>query len=74
MGSSSLDKERRRKGSLKSHMLTLRVEEVDKPRVELALDSIGRQFVEQDRTQDFYDVTYTQLPDFLFVFYYLHLI
>ena len=35
------------KGFVESHTLTTRVEEVSNPRVELALDSIGRQFGEQ---------------------------
>ena len=35
-----------------SHTLALRVEEVRNPRVELALDSIGRQFGEQWRMPD----------------------
>ena len=42
-GYSSLDKERRRKGSVESHTLATRVEEVRNPRVQLDLDSIGRQ-------------------------------
>ena len=46
---SSLDSERRRKGSVESHKLAPRVEEVSNPRVELAFDSIGRQFGEQGR-------------------------
>ena len=49
MGYSSLDRERGRKGSIESHMLAMRMEEVCNPRVELAEDSIGRQFGEQGR-------------------------
>ena len=39
---SSLDRERRRKGSVEWHMLIMGVEEVRKPSVQLALDAIGR--------------------------------
>ena len=35
--------------SIESHTLVTRVEEVTNPRVELALDSIGREFGEQGR-------------------------
>ena len=42
LGYSSLDRERRWKNSVESHMLPTRVEEVSKPCVELALDAIGR--------------------------------
>ena len=52
MGYSSLDRERRRKGSVESDTLVTRVVEVRNPRVELALDSIGRQFGEQGRMPD----------------------
>ena len=50
---SSLDRERRWMGSVESHMLTTRVEEVSNPRVELALDSTGRQFGEEGRMPDY---------------------
>ena len=52
MGYSSLDRERRRKGSIERHTLTMRVEEVSNSRVELALDSIGRQFGERGGMPD----------------------
>ena len=52
MGYSSLERERRRKGSIESHTLAMRVEEVSNLRVELALDSIGRQFEDKDRMPD----------------------
>ena len=48
LGYSSLDRERRRKGSVESHTLTMRTEDVSNQRGNLALDSIGRQFGEQD--------------------------
>ena len=41
-GYCSLDRKRRRKGSVESHMLAMRVEEVSNPRVELALGYKGR--------------------------------
>ena len=53
MGYSSLDTERKRKGSIESHKLAPRVEEVSNPRVELVFDSIARQFGEQGRMPDY---------------------
>ena len=47
MGHSSLYRGKRRKYSIERHTLAMRVEEVRKPCVELALDSIGRHFGEQ---------------------------
>ena len=52
LGYSSLDRERRRKGSVESHMLAMGVEEVSYSRVELALDATGRQFGEQGEMPD----------------------
>ena len=52
MRNSSLDRETRLKGSVESHMLTMRGEEVRNPRVELALDVKSRQFGEQGRMPD----------------------
>ena len=50
LGYFNLDSERRRrKGSVESHIFAMRVEEVRNPRVELALDSKGREFGEQGR-------------------------
>ena len=43
--------ERRRKCSIESHTLAMRVEKVSHPRVELTLDSIGRCFEGQGTTQ-----------------------
>ena len=53
MRNSSLDRERRRKDSVESHTLAMRVKEVRNPGVELALDSIGRQFGEQGMMPDY---------------------
>ena len=53
LGYSSLDRERRRKGSIESHTSATRVEEVSHPRVELALDSI--EFGEQGKMPDCID-------------------
>ena len=52
---SSLDRWRRRKDSVESYTLAARVEEVSNPRVELALDSVGRQFGEQGRMPDCFE-------------------
>ena len=49
---SSLNRERRRKASIESHLLATRVEEVSNPRVELSLDVIDREFGEQGRMPD----------------------
>ena len=49
---SSLDRERRIIDSIESYTLSTRVEEVSNPRVELAMDSIGRQLGEQGRMPD----------------------
>ena len=51
MGYSSIDRERRLRGSIESHT-SLRGEEVSNPRVEFVLDSIGKQFREQGRIPD----------------------
>ena len=52
LGIPALTGRRRRMGSIESHTLATRVDGVSNPRVELALDSIGRQFGEQDRMPD----------------------
>ena len=41
-----LDKNRRRKDYVESHMMATRAEEVSNPRVESTVDAIGRQFGE----------------------------
>ena len=69
MGYSSLDRERRRKDSFESYTTAMRVEEVSNPRVELAFDSIGRQFGEQDGMPDcIISLRYVQRggPDLMF--------
>ena len=52
LGYSSLDKTRRRKDSIESHTLGMRVEDISNPRVELGLDAIGREFGEQGGMPD----------------------
>ena len=51
-GHSSLDRKRRSKDYFEGHTFALRVEEVSKPCVELALDAISREFGEQGRMRD----------------------
>ena len=49
---SNLDRERRRKESIESHILSSRGEKISNPRVELVLDSMVRQLGEQGWMSD----------------------
>ena len=51
-GHSSLEMERRRKNSVECYTLATGVEEVSKPCVKLALDAIGKEFLELGRMPD----------------------